>query len=268
MAMGYQVSVTPLQMAAAMNVVASGGTWIQPRIVRAVTRDGVRTRIEPKTTRRVISQETVDLMVPILEAVAERGTGKLARMPSYTVAGKTGTADKIVNGHYVGSMQNVSFLGFAPSRNPALTMIVMIDTPRVGSDTGGVVAAPIFKRIAEAALRLMGVPPNINPQPPIVVARKEETLLTPATATGSMPAIVTVPAASSDASLVPDLRGLSARDAVRTLSKLGASARLHGKGVVVDQSPAAGTPFERGSTCTLVLERDSSRVAGAGGAQP
>ena len=130
--MGYQVGVTPLQMAAAMNVVANGGTWIQPRIVRAVTRDGVRTRIEPKTTRRVISPETVDLMVPILEAVAERGTGKLARMPGYTVAGKTGTADKLVNGRYVGSMQNVSFLGFAPSRNPALTIIVMIDTPRVG----------------------------------------------------------------------------------------------------------------------------------------
>jgi cell division protein FtsI (penicillin-binding protein 3) len=268
MSMGYQVGVTPLQMAAAMNAVANGGTWIQPRIVRAVTRDGVRTRVEPKTTRRVVSPETIDLMVPILEAVAERGTGKLARIPGYTVAGKTGTADKLVNGHYVGSMQNVSFIGFAPSRNPALTMIVMIDTPRVGSDTGGVVAAPIFKRIAEAALRQMGVPPNINPGPPIVVARKEETPLAPATATAAIPAIVTVPVTSSDASLVPDLRGLSARDAVRTLSKLGASARLHGKGVVVDQSPAAGTPLERGSTCTLVLERDWSRVAGAGGAQP
>jgi len=268
MAMGYQVGVTPLQMAAAMNVIANGGTWIQPRIVRAVTRDGVRTRIEPKTTRRVISPETVDLMVPILEAVAERGTGKLARMPGYTVAGKTGTADKLVNGRYVGSMQNVSFLGFAPSRNPALTIIVMIDTPRVGSDTGGVVAAPIFKRIAEAALRQMGVPPNINPAPPIVVARREVTPLTQTASTAELPAIVTVPVSNSDASLVPDLRGMSARDAVRTLSRLGASARLHGKGVVIDQSPAAGTPLERGSTCTLVLERDASRVAGAGGAQP
>src|SRR5262245_54372175 len=245
MAMGYQVSVTPLQMAAAMNAVANGGTWIQPRIVRAVTRDGVRTRVEAKAVRRVVSQETIDLMVPILEAVAERGTAKLARMPGYTVAGKTGTADKLVNGHYVGSMQNVSFLGFAPSRNPALTMIVMIDTPRVGSDTGGVVAAPIFKRIAEAALRQMGVPPNINPAPPIVVARKDETPVTPISATAAMPAIVTVPAATSDTSLVPDLRGLSARDAVRTLSKLGASGRLHGKGIVVGQSRSEEHKYER-----------------------
>ena len=60
-------------------------------------------------------------------------------------------------------MQNVSFLGFVPSRNPALTVIVMIDTPRVGSDTGGAVAAPIFKRIAEASLRYLGVPPNDRP---------------------------------------------------------------------------------------------------------
>ena len=186
MAMGYQVSVTPLQMAAAMNAVANGGTWIEPRIVRAVTRDGVRTRIEPKThaPRDQPARPSISDGADSRGVVTERGTGKLARMPSYTVAGKTGTADKIVNGRYVGSMQNVSFLGFVPSRNPALTMIVMIDTPRVGSDTGGVVAAPIFKRIAEAALRLLGVPPNINP--PAADCRcapQEETPLTPATAT-------------------------------------------------------------------------------------
>ena len=268
MAMGYQVGVTPLQMAAAMNAVANGGTWIQPRIVRAVTRDGVRTRVEPKAVRRVISPETVAQMIPILEAVAERGTAKLARIPGYTVAGKTGTADKLVNGRYVGSMQNVSFLGFAPSRNPALTVIVMIDTPRVGSDTGGAVAAPIFKRIAEAALRQMGVPPNINPAPPVMIARHEDRPVRATLASTTLPAIVTVAGGSGDSTLVPDLRGLSARDAVRTLSKLGASARLHGKGIVVDQTPAAGTPFERGTTCTLVLERDPSRIAGAGGAQP
>ena len=268
MAMGYQVGVTPLQMVAAMNAVANGGTWIQPRIVRAVTRDGVRTRIEPKAVRRVISPETAAQMLPILEAVTERGTAKLARLPGYTVAGKTGTADKIVNGRYVGSMQNVSFLGFAPSRNPALTVIVMIDTPRVGSDTGGAVAAPIFKRIAEAALRHMGVPPNINPAPPVVVARREETPLTHTSTNLTLPAIVTLAAGSADTSLVPDLRGLSARDAVRTLSRLGVSARLHGKGVVVEQSPAAGTPLERGSTCTLLLDRDPSRLAGAVGALP
>jgi cell division protein FtsI (penicillin-binding protein 3) len=266
MAMGYQVGVTPLQMAAAMNVVASGGSWIQPRIVRSVTRDGVRTRVEPKTVRKVIGPETVALMKPILEAVVERGTGKLARMPGYTVGGKTGTADKLVNGHYVGSQQNVSFLGFVPTRNPALTMIVMIDTPRVGSDTGGVVAAPIFKRIAEAALRHLGVPPDVNPQPPVMVARSDSTPLTPSVAPAAAPQIIPVTATSDN--VVPDLRGLSARDAVRRLSQLGSSARLRGKGVVVDQTPAAGTTLERGVTFSLSLERDPSRLSGAAGALP
>jgi cell division protein FtsI (penicillin-binding protein 3) len=266
MSMGYQVGVTPLQMAAAMNVVASGGTWTQPRIVRSVTRDGVRTRVEPKTVRKVVSSETVALMTPILEAVVQRGTGKFARLPGYTVAGKTGTADKLVNGHYVGSQQNVSFLGFVPSRNPALTMIVMIDTPRVGSDTGGVVAAPIFKRIADAALRHLGVPPNINPQPPVMVATREQTPITPSVASNARPQIV--PVSTDGDTTVPDLRGLSARDAVRILSKMGSSARLRGKGIVVDQLPAAGTLLERGVVFSLSLERDPSRLSGAAGALP
>jgi cell division protein FtsI (penicillin-binding protein 3) len=280
MAMGYQVGVTPLQMAAAMNAVANGGTWIEPRIVRAVTRDGVRTKIEPRKTRRVISEHTVRQMLPILEQVVTDGTARtaFAKMSGYTVAGKTGTADKLINGRYVGSMQNVSFLGFVPSRNPVLTGIVMIDTPRVANDTGGGVAAPIFRRIAEAAMRHLGVPANVNPSLPIVVARHSDggTALTRSNAattaaTTTMPAIV--PIASSSASsqstgLVPDLRGMSARDAVRTLAQLGLTARIHGKGTVVDQTPAPGTALERGVTCTLVLDRDLTPSHGTAGAQP
>ncbi|MDQ3440946.1 MAG: penicillin-binding transpeptidase domain-containing protein, partial [Planctomycetota bacterium] len=268
MSMGYQVGVTPLQMAAAMNAVANGGMWIEPRIVRTVVKDGVRTRIEPKSKRRVISNETAQKMLPILEAVVERGTAKLAQVAGYSVAGKTGTADKIINGRYVGHMQNVSFLGFVPSRNPALTVIVMIDTPRVGSDTGGAVAAPIFRRIAEASLRHLGVPPNINPAPPIMVARRNETSATPPEPMISPASIVTLSTGGGAVSLVPDLRGLSARDALRQLAKLGLSARVQGKGVVVEQTPLPGSPLERGVTCTLVLDRDTSRLIGVAGAQP
>ena len=86
------------------------------------------------------------------------------------MAGKTGTADKLVNGRYSPSQQNVSFVGFVPSRNPVLTVIVMVDSPRVGGDTGGAIAAPIFKRIADASLRRLGVTPTINPAPPVMVA--------------------------------------------------------------------------------------------------
>jgi cell division protein FtsI (penicillin-binding protein 3) len=278
MSMGYQVGVTPLQMTAAMNVVANGGTWIEPRIVRAVTRDGVRTKVEPHVTRRVISEETALEMLPILEKVVTGGTARVAfkDFAGYTVAGKTGTADKLVNGRYVGSMQNVSFLGFVPSRNPVLTGIVMIDTPRVANDTGGGVAAPIFRRIAEAALRHLGVPPNINAAPPVMIARRHPadwvgevktsaSAASPNSPMGRVP--MPLPAGPGSAAVVPDLRGSSARDAVRALAQLGLTARVHGRGVVVEQRPEPGSPLERGVTCTLILDRDSVRIAGALGVQ-
>jgi cell division protein FtsI/penicillin-binding protein 2 len=277
MSMGYQVGVTPLQMAAAMSAVANGGTWIEPRIVRAMSRDGIRTKVEPKVVRHVISRETALAMLPILESVVTDGTarGAFKDFAGYTVAGKTGTADKLVNGRYVGSMQNVSFLGFVPSRNPVITGIVMIDTPRVANDTGGGVAAPIFRRIAGAALRHLAVPPNINPLPPVMVARHkpENGELTSSrqllvAAPMRQPAVVTLPVGDSRAPVMPDLRGTSARDAVRMLAQLGLSARIEGRGIVISQSPEAGVPLERGSTCTLVLDRDIARAEGASGAQP
>jgi cell division protein FtsI (penicillin-binding protein 3) len=275
MSMGYQVGVTPLQMTAAMSAVANGGTWIEPRIVRSVVRDGVRTRIEPKVTRRVISRETALELLPILEAVVKDGTGKRAQVSGYSVAGKTGTADKLVNGRYVNWAQNVSFLGFIPSRNPVLTIIVMIDTPRAGAAAGGVVAAPIFSRIAEASLRRLGVPPDMDAATPVVVARHHDASagrqvrITGQTEIIS-PLIVPLSPAAADneqASLVPDLRGMGAREALRTLARLGLTARIEGTGVVIDQAPAPGTALERGTTGTLVLDRNPSRVTGAVGAR-
>jgi cell division protein FtsI (penicillin-binding protein 3) len=264
--MGYQVGVTPLQMIAAINAVANDGTWIEPRIVRAVTRDGVRTKVEPKVVRRAVSQNTVAEMLPILEAVVQdkKGTANRAQIPGFTVAGKTGTADKLVNGHYSPYQQNVSFVGFAPSRAPVLSAIVMIDSPRGGRAAGGSVAAPIFQRIMEASLRHVGVAPTIDAPPPVVVARREPSPLKQTSATATLPAIITLVGAETPASLLPDLRGLSARDAIRTLAKLGLSARLQGKGLVVEQRPAAGAPLERGATCTLILDREPSKLQMAG----
>jgi cell division protein FtsI (penicillin-binding protein 3) len=268
MSMGYQVGVTALQMTAAMSAVANGGTWIEPRIVRAVTRDGVRTLVEPKTKRRVIGEDTARELVPILEAVvnATGGTGSRAKLAGYTVAGKTGTADKLINGHYANWAQNVSFLGFVPSRRPALTIIVVIDTPRVGARAGGVAAAPVFNRIAEASLRYLGVPPDIDPAAPFVVTRQASAAVTPASTARSRPAIVALAGGGPQGSLIPDLRGMSVRDALRTLTKLGLNARVQGTGMVVEQTPSPGTPLERGTTCSLILDRDLSRIAGAVGA--
>ena len=179
------------------------------------------------------------------------GTAKNARLASYSVAGKTGTADKLVNGRYSSSQQNVSFVGFVPSRDPVLTVVVMVDSPRVGGDTGGAIAAPIFKRIADGAMRHLGVTPTINPAPPVTVGE---------------PNVMAIPADMTQAGL-RDLRGMSAREALRELAKVGLSARMQGVGVVVEQDPPAGSPYEPGATCTLVLNRVVPRSPGVVGDQ-
>ncbi len=252
--MGYQVGVTPLQMAAAASVIANGGTLYEPHLVRATVKDGVRTPVPPKAVRRAILPETAATLTTIMEEVVVAGTAKNARLAGFTVAGKTGTADKLVNGRYSPSQQNVSFVGFVPSRNPVMTVIVMIDSPRIGGDTGGAIAAPIFKHIADASLRMMGVTPTINQPPPVLVARRSDGPVT-TTAAALEPSIVTMTANMTDGGGLPDLRGLSARDALRELARLGLSARMQGAGVVIEQTPAAGSLIEPGGACTLVLNR-------------
>jgi cell division protein FtsI/penicillin-binding protein 2 len=135
---GYQVGVTPLQMVNAVSAVANGGELIQPRIVRAVVKDGVRLPVPRKVIGRAISKDTAARLTPMLEGVVTDGTGKQAAIEDYTIAGKTGTAKKVVNGSYKGhNNYNVSFVGFAPSRKPRFTIIVVVDSPRGVPAYGG-----------------------------------------------------------------------------------------------------------------------------------
>ena len=168
--MGYQVGVTPVQMAAAVSSIANGGTLYEPRVVRATIKDGQRIEVPHKALRRTVSERTTSQMTAIMEAVVEEGTGKSARIAGYTVAGKTGTAHKVVNGAYSPSEYNASFVGFVPSRQPALAVVVVIDSPHGKGYFGGAVAAPIFKRVAEASLRHLGIAPTVNGAPPVLVS--------------------------------------------------------------------------------------------------
>jgi cell division protein FtsI (penicillin-binding protein 3) len=188
-------------------------------------------------------------------------------MPGYTIAGKTGTAAKLVNGHYQRSDYNASFVGFIPSRKPALTILVVIDSPHGNGYTGGAVSAPVFKRIAEAAVTYLGVAPNLNPLPPVLVARHDassepEAAPRPAVAASVLSATLE-PARNG---LMPDLRGLSSREALRLLTRIGMTARLSGNGFVVDQSPQPGAALVRGDACLLKLGRRAP-LAPAGGPQ-
>ena len=245
--MGYEISVTPLQMAAAVSAVANGGLLQQPRAVRAVVSGGRRAPVASKTIRHAVDADTAAELTSLMEAVVERGTGTAAQIPGYIVAGKTGTARKVVDGRYSVSQYNASFVGFVPSRQPVLTVVVVIDTPKNGGYYGGTVAAPVFKRIAEAALLHLGVSPTLNPIPPVLATRS-------AAVSAPRPAAVLVGSApwelaardAGDAEGLPNVVGLGAREAVHLLAGLGVSSTMHGDGVVVAQDPPAGTPIASG----------------------
>jgi len=252
--MGYEVAVSPLQMAAAVSSIANGGLLVQPRLVRAVGRGSSRVETAPIELRRAVAPETSAELTAIMEQVVERGTGKSAAVAGYTVAGKTGTARKNSGGRYSETDYHASFVGFVPSRQPVFAVVVVIDSPHRGAIFGGAVAGPVFKRIAEAALRHLGVPPTINPVPPIVVT---------ASAAEPVPTMMPIAGRASGSRLdvvtgspaVPDVRGLGAREAIQRLARLGLVSRMTGDGVVIDQDPAPGTPLEPGTVCRLWLDR-------------
>lgn len=262
--MGYQVGVTPLQMVAAAAAVANGGVLMQPRIVRAVTVGDRRTPVAPQLVGQVVAPDVAAELTRIMEGVVERGTGSNSAVPGYTVAGKTGTAGKVIDGRYSTTDYNVSFAGFVPSRQPRFAILVVVDTPRNVPPYGGTVAAPIFQQIAAAALRHYGVPPSVDPSPPLLVARREQARAQHVSPPIALPAIVPLDNPSAEGSF-PDLRGLGARDALRVLSRLGVAAELIGNGVVVAQEPAAGSRAELGAAATVWLHRQASPVAVAGG---
>ena len=231
--MGYQVGVTPLQMAAAVSAVANGGTLYEPHVVRAVIKGDVRTRGDAESrAARDSSRNRRDAHDHHGAVVQRRHRQARADGRAITVAGKTGTADKLVNGRYSPSQQNVSFVGFVPSRSPVLTMIVMIDSPRVGrrhrrrrSPRRSSSGSPM------PALRQLGIAPTINPAPPVIVARRRSTSVTDHRAPGSIagPSVGRRSAGAGDAAdggALPDLRGLGARDALRELARLGLTARI------------------------------------------
>ncbi|MGH7232613.1 MAG: peptidoglycan D,D-transpeptidase FtsI family protein [Nitrospiraceae bacterium] len=163
MAIGQEIGVTALQLVTAVSAVANGGWLMKPYIVSEI-RDAkgmAVARMEPVARRRPISLETARTLTGILEGVVKHGTGSRAAVPGYRTAGKTGTAQKIdpQTGRYSGTRFVGSFAGYVPADDPRLAMVVVIDEPHTDA-WGGVVAAPVFRRIAEQALPYLGVSPH------------------------------------------------------------------------------------------------------------
>ncbi len=171
LSMGQEVGVTALQMARLFAAVANGGTLVSPRIVRALRPNGgPEIQFEAKPGVRVISANTAATMQAILEQVVESGTGRLAQIQGYRVAGKTGTAQMInpVSRSYVDGDYLASFCGFAPVNDPVLVGVVMLYAPRGEYYYGGRIAAPLFASVMRQALRQLDLPPSngLPQQPP------------------------------------------------------------------------------------------------------
>jgi cell division protein FtsI (penicillin-binding protein 3) len=161
LSMGQEVSVTPVQFAAAFAALANGGTLMRPHVVRGLlTQDGtLARRVEPVVVRRVISEQTARTMLEMLTGVVDEGTGKAAAVPGYSVAGKTGTAQKVdpVTGRYSHRKIIASFVGAIPAEAPRLVILVVIDEPET-LRWGGSIAAPTFREIAQDAMKYLKVP--------------------------------------------------------------------------------------------------------------
>ncbi len=230
-AFGQGVSVTPIQQIAAVSAAINGGTLYKPHVAKAwinpETGETVST-VEPEAVRTVISEETSKQVREALESVVAQGTGKNAFIDGYRVGGKTGTAQKVINGRYSPNEHIVSFIGFAPADDPKIVVYVAVDNPE-GIQFGGVVAAPIVHNIMEDALNILKVPPREKQ-----IERDYQYGETP---------IVTV----------PNLIGKSVAELYEDLN-MNFNLTTAGTGkTVISQAPAAGERVDRGSTIRIYL---------------
>jgi cell division protein FtsI (penicillin-binding protein 3) len=173
---GYSVAATPLQIHYGMDVIASGGQLMRPQIIRSVAdaQGEVIYRFRPSARRTVISSSTAAAMAQMLQRVASPdGTAKNAAIPGYEIAGKTGTAQKLINGRYSERNHVGSFVGFFPASAPRVVITVVVDDghpPGGGTAYGSVVAAPSFKRIAEQLIQYLDIKPVASTPPANLVA--------------------------------------------------------------------------------------------------
>jgi cell division protein FtsI (penicillin-binding protein 3) len=288
--MGHELTVTPLQMVQAMSIIANGGYLVRPRIVDAIDSYGEKQPLERPAREQVLSATTAAQMRAMLERTILSGTGRLAHTPGYRAGGKTGTAQMVdqETGRYSHDEYMASFLGMAPINDPKVVILVVLEAPQ-GEYYGGQVAAPVFREVAAQALRLLDVPPDqpVLPaprrstvpaelladfvemptdEPARLTAAADGSILVSRSVSAQLPAEASV---SGDTTAVrlrvtgltaPDLHGMTLRQVFAKTSSLGLTVDPVGAGVVVKQSPPAGTPMEEGGLLQLELGR---LIAGA-----
>jgi cell division protein FtsI (penicillin-binding protein 3) len=249
-AFGQGISATPLQLVMAYAAIANGGFLMRPYVTRRVVGPSGETLMEnqPHVIRRIISEKTASVLSGMLSDVTnEGGTGVMAKIDGFEVAGKTGTAQKAdpVHGGY--SKKRVgSFVGFVPANDPRLVALVLIDEPEVSS-YGGMVAAPAFRNIAQGALRRLAVAPDQSTKLPLAATAMN--LPAPRAIKRSDSGVV-----DSGPDRVPDFVGLSLREALERAQASKIKVRLQGNGYVARQAPPAGGRWNGSDGLVLQLQ--------------
>lgn len=268
-----RVQVTALQQVAAVAAVANGGKLMEPHIVKQVydPNTKITVKTEPEVVRQVISKETSQKVGEYLEQVVsdrKDGTGRNAYIEGYRVAGKTGTAQKVIGTGYSQDAFVVSFIGYAPVDNPKIVLYILVDEPDDPTAGGGAVAAPAFKDIVYKSLKHMGVAPDIkgteNDKKEVTVSVPKLASLTVSqaksqlksrglnaeTVGGGTKVVQQVPASGAsvhpgqkvyliteqrDKLKIPDMTGISLRDALEIASVLNIGVTVKGEGYVTSQ---------------------------------
>src|SRR5712671_951921 len=291
--MGQEVGVTPIQLISAVSAIANGGMLYKPHVIAELRRgnkvlpsNGALTPSEPK---KVIRPETAATLRKLMEGVVLDGTGKLAHLDGWTAAGKTGSAQKIdpATGRYSRTQLIASFTGFAPISNPAVAILVSLDSP-VGQHEGGQVAAPVFKRIAEQVLPYLDVPRDVPVAPRLMqAAYKNRDVADSATLQDFTPTdfsglpdqppagisapnpkehmdetpSVTVAVDEGGEIEVPDFSGKTMREVTETCIRLGLEPVLVGTSLATNQAPAAGARVRHGAKITVQFGTTAPKIA-------
>jgi cell division protein FtsI (penicillin-binding protein 3) len=259
LAMGYELSVTPLQVALAYAALAHEGILLQPTLIKEVRRPSgdLLYRHRPEPVRRAVSPEVAAALRDLLRGVVERGTGAEAALTNFPVAAKTGTTRRVVNGRYAPGQYTASFAALFPADRPQLVLVVKIDNPHKGSYFAAQTAAPVTRSMLEQALAARNVALDRArlslTGPPADAAPLEA-------AGGVVPYVVPWPFLPDSAGVtrrraVPDVAGLGLREAVRALHRRGFRVTLKGWGTVEHTWPAAGDSAAVGATVTVFAGR-------------
>ncbi|MBU5313529.1 PASTA domain-containing protein [Tissierella carlieri] len=240
MSYGHGIAVTPLQLINAVSSIANGGNLMKPRLVKELIDDEgkIVETFEPEIKRKVISESTSKTIMEMLENVVSEGTGTKAYIPGFRVGGKTGTAQKIIDGRYAPGKYIGSFVGVAPADNPQVAILVVVDEP-VGQYYGGTIAAPIAKTVLEETLNHLEVTPVFTEDEKGQIIEKV---------------------------IVPDARNMKIGDAGKIFTEKGLKytteyLNLTSDSVVIDQFPLPNTEVQKGSIVDLyVNEKAGKRI--------